>query len=317
MSASSLMSLLAKSTSSPEDLLNNDIIKHFTKIEDEEGNSKFVICHDGVIYPPIPSLLECLPRISTFKKKSDDVFICAYPYSGTHWMWEVTSMILRRKAERIGGVKEEMMLEVIPQPQLENIESPRVLNTHILPSVLPSDVISEGKIILMMRNPKDVAVSAYRQLTGSIYNTYEGSFSNFFNLFIKGQVFYGDYFKYHLSWLKAIQDKPNVLIVSYEEASQDLENVVSKIAKFLQVELEPDLCKDIADLCTFKKMKAEKKSENIGPLPTVLWKPNVSFYRTGKVATWKNWLTVSQSERLDERLDKELEDYANLIQFNI
>ncbi|GAB1610983.1 estrogen sulfotransferase-like [Argonauta hians] len=307
--SSSLISMLEEMSRNPKAMMNLEMLKSFTAIRDNEGNQEFAIKYNDMIYPPIPTLMECLPRIPTFQKRPDDTFICAYPYSGTHWLWEVASMVARKKAERITGVKEEMMLEVIPQSTLDNVESPRVLNTHILPSILPEDLLDNGRIIFVMRNPKDVVVSAFRQTTGAIYSSYKGTFANFFEMFIQGKVYYGDYFKYNLSWLTAVQGKPNVLVVSYEEASQDLEKVVTRISEFLQADLNPELCREITELCTFKRMKAEKLSENVGPIPVKLWKPNVSFYRTGKVATWKDWLTVTQSETLD-RLMTQFQDFS-------
>ena len=43
--------------------------------------------------------------------------------------------------------------------------SPRLLNSHLVTSCLPKQIVSKKiKIIHVLRNPKDVAVSAYHHL---------------------------------------------------------------------------------------------------------------------------------------------------------
>ena len=49
-------------------------------------------------------------------------------------------MLVNGKAETIPIHKEQTMLEVIPQSELEKIPSPRVLNSHLTLSVLPKQL---------------------------------------------------------------------------------------------------------------------------------------------------------------------------------
>ena len=59
--------------------------------------------------------------------------------------------------------KETAMLELISLEQIDALESPRILNTHHPPHLLPKDIKEnkKAKIVYIYRNPKDVAVSAY------------------------------------------------------------------------------------------------------------------------------------------------------------
>ena len=103
---------------------------------------------------------------------------------GTHWMWEVTSMVLKEKSERIKGVKEEYMLEFTPPENFEKISPPRLFNTHVQPQFLPETVLSQNKIIFIVRNPKDAVVSYYKHTFGMLCKEYNGTFPNFFEMFI-------------------------------------------------------------------------------------------------------------------------------------
>jgi hypothetical protein len=47
-------------------------------------------------------------------------------FVGTHWTWEIISMMIAGKAETIKRSKIENMLEAFPWEVMENLPSPRV-----------------------------------------------------------------------------------------------------------------------------------------------------------------------------------------------
>ncbi|XP_029634132.1 sulfotransferase 1E1-like [Octopus sinensis] len=291
---------------SPEEI-KAEIENSRSLVYDRDGNFTEFYYYKGIPLPGVPTIPSVISTIQNFPLRDDDIFICAYPTAGTHWIWEVTSMIVRGKAERIPNVKEEYMLDFIEFEKFESLESPRVLNSHFHPSFLPEKLLKDNKIIFVARNPKAVAVSYYRHTLGITETHYNGNFPSFFEMFMKGDVPTGDYFKYTKQWWPVIKDKPNALIVTYEDASEDLRKVVLTIAEFLGKKISDQLALEIADMCSFDKMKKEKKVVK-EDLLKVTFKENCSFYRSGKVSTWKEWLTVDQSEQLDSRIQSELID---------
>lgn len=108
-------------------------------------------------------------------------------FTGTHWFWEIICMLLNGKAMYLTGTKEQDMMEFIMPDVFEKRQSPRILNTHLRPKYLPEKMVKEGKIILVVRNPKDVIVSNYRQTYGLKVLGYEGSFPSFFESFLEGK----------------------------------------------------------------------------------------------------------------------------------
>ncbi|CAE1269336.1 unnamed protein product [Acanthosepion pharaonis] len=288
--------------------IRKEIEESLDKLYDRDGESCPILKYKGVNFPNIPTLPESLSQIHLFPAHKDDIFICAYPCCGTHWMWEVTSMLLKEKAERIQGVKEEFMIDFIPARKFSEISPPRLFNTHLQPHFLPETVLSQNKIIFVVRNPKDVVVSFYKHSYGMLLRQYNGTFPSYFEMFIEKKITFGDYFEYMNKWWQVIKDNPNCLVVSYEEASQNLLKTVNKIGHFLGKPPSPELAAGITELCTFDRMKKEKVSTMDNQNQDEFWKPNYSFYRKGKVATWKEWLTVAQSERIDARVKTELAD---------
>ena len=114
-------------------------------------------------------------------------FICFY-FSGTHWTFEIISMLLDGKAEISEIHKIFLMLCATPEEKLESFASPRILNTHVPFRMLPQQLKEKKtKTVVVLRNPKDVAVSFYYHYKGLNVHKYDGKFSDFLPLFMEGK----------------------------------------------------------------------------------------------------------------------------------
>lgn len=91
-------------------------------------------------------------------------------WTGTHWLWEITSMLRNEKAQYHGKEKTSAMLEFIPAEVLRSLPKPRIYNTHFTPQCLPKQVFNKKcKILFLQRNPKDVLVSLLSFLKGHTF----------------------------------------------------------------------------------------------------------------------------------------------------
>ena len=75
---------------------------------------------------------------------------------------------------------------------------------------------------------------------------YSGSFDEFFDHFLDGQVAYGDYWHNVLSWWSR-RAQPNVLFLTYEEMHLDLRGVVRRVARFLGKPVSEERVAAVAD----------------------------------------------------------------------
>lgn len=91
------------------------------------------------------------------------------PLSGSHWVWEIVGMLLRGEATYVKEGKESMFLEALDDlDTINQMASPRPLNTHVPFRWLPRRHIENGgRIVHVVRNPKDVAVSMFYHFKGS------------------------------------------------------------------------------------------------------------------------------------------------------
>ncbi|XP_060074342.1 sulfotransferase 1B1-like [Ylistrum balloti] len=273
------------------------------KLPYNDGSTLTVMDLDG-FYLTLASNLknqeEELLSMPDWQARDDDVMICTYPKSGTHMLWEIVCMLMTNKARRIPTSKSDYMMEVIPKASYDNFPSPRVLNTHMYFEYLPKDFAKRKcKIVYIMRNPKDVAVSFFNHHSNIISYNFSGTWGNYVPRYLKGDVDYGTWFDYTLKWEKFMADNPDypIFMTTFEDMKEDALREVNRLAKFLEVDRGQDFLKEVIDLCHFDRMKKEKNHmEVVGG-----WRGGTAaMYRKGEVGDWKNWFTVAQNELFDQ-----------------
>ena len=267
-------------------------------------------------------LLDQMVNVKSFEMRFDDVLICAFPKAGTNLVWEMTSMIQRGEPEYDKYFKVAAMLEWTPLSVLNSLSPPRVYNTHVYPSCFPGDILKKKiKIIHVMRHPKDIAVSHFYHMKQcnvffSDIPPYE-SFSEFLP-YVTGE--YGVYifvsiFRYLEEFEKFINEHPHmVLNLFFEEIKQNPVDVVRRVAEFLKADLAPGVIKQIAEKCSFVRMKETESSGNKQPIPELFAyigerekaklkeQGGVSVFRKGEPGDWKSHFTVAESEKFDKLL---------------
>ncbi|KAK3605554.1 hypothetical protein CHS0354_013195 [Potamilus streckersoni] len=268
----------------------------------------------GVIKSMIPggNIVEHIQNIRNLSARDDDVLICTYLKSGTHWIWEIVFMLRKGKAEYNTKIKETAMLEFLSKDQIEALESPRILNTHFPLHMLPKDLLEKKrKIIQVMRNPKDIVVSMYnhsKSMRIGVSRFYSGTFSDYLSLFYSLEgVAKGGWNKYVRDFEKFVKDNPDypILTLYFEDIKQDPKKEITKVAKFLDVSYTEELITAVTEKCEFENLKKANKEIKDDYISRNLGCNGKQFiYRKGTVGDWKNWFTVAQNELFDETFER-------------
>jgi hypothetical protein len=233
-----------------------------------------------------------------FVPRPDDIFIATYPRSGTTWM----QMILYQLATD-GNMDMAHIAQHCPWFErssrsaegFENLPSPRIFKTHLSYGKVPK---GPGRYIYIVRDGADVAVSYYNLYRN--YNQYKGTFEEFFEQFIRGKVHYGSWFDHVQAWRKH-RHKLNVLFLTYEQLTGNLEGCVRRIMAFCDLNVPEERIPVILERCSFAFMKQHENK--FDPALEMLWEGGTqlnSFLRVGQVGTGAAELSKAQRTRFDQ-----------------
>ncbi|XP_037372803.2 sulfotransferase 2B1 isoform X2 [Talpa occidentalis] len=260
---------------------------------------KGILFPSGLYTPESISFAE-----NTASVRDDDIFIITYPKSGTNWMIEILSLILKNgdpswiQSEPIWNRAPwcEVLLSAF---KILDSSGPRLMSSHLPIQLFTKSFFkSKAKVIYVARDPRDVLVSFYHYSKISGHLKDPGTPDQFLQRFLKGKVPFGSWFDHIKGWIQ-MQGKENFLFITYEELKQDLPGCLKRICQFLDRPLDEEALGSVIAHSTFEAMKANKMS-NYTLLPTSLLDHSQGkFLRKGVCGDWKNHFTVAQSEAFD------------------
>ncbi|XP_060080389.1 sulfotransferase 1C4-like [Ylistrum balloti] len=259
---------------------------------------------------------DVLDAVKGFSVRDDDVFIVTYPKAGTTWMQEILWLIMN-EGDFEGAHKKpvyfrspflEFKDDILNEVGLELAEpmpSPRVMKTHLQPSMIPRDIAQTNcKMILVFRNPKDLCVSYYHfYKSSSSVGNFKGTWTEFLEMFKAGHVDHGSWFDFTRLWWEQ-RDNPNLQLVFYEDMKKNLPEVIKTLCKFLNRPLDDTTIQKIAKHCEFKSMKENPMTNH---LDVYSIDSKISpLLRKGEVGDWMNYFTVAQDKEFDSFYSKTL-----------
>ncbi|CAN7940785.1 unnamed protein product [Ixodes hexagonus] len=293
--------------------------------------------------PPLPAYIEvdglrvcqgfdpeCVREALSFKPRAGDIFVVTYPKCGTHWAQQILQLIVHRGQSASNYFEFQMQtpfLEFTGTKILDAMPAPRLLKTHLTFERQPYH--KEAKYVYIARDVKDCCVSFYHHTRGLPgYRFKDGSFDDFFDLFVKGKTDFGDYFEHLLSWY-AHRNDPNVFFTTFEALKKDTRDIVLKMARFIGEEYakvledDPDILQQVLDKSSvaFMKQALDLQPEQVQKLveenpqlvPQSFRKmvleedgsPSpMKFIRKGVVGDWKVHFTPQHTRRMQARIEE-------------
>ncbi|XP_075035090.1 sulfotransferase 1B1-like [Mixophyes fleayi] len=257
-------------------------------------------------------------KVEKFHARPDDLLIATYPKAGTTWTQEIIDCIMNggdvEKTKRAPTHVRSPFLELCSPPPvpsgidiLEVTPSPRLVKTHLPYELVPKSFWEQKcKAIYVARNAKDNAVSYYYFDVMNKTQPEPGTWNEYVEKYLKGNVAWGSWFDNVLGWWKA-KDQHEILYMFYEDLKENPKREIRKLMKFLGKELSEDVVERIYRHTSFQTMK-ENPMANYSSVPSNILDHSLSpFMRKGEVGDWMNHFTVAQNEMFDEEYNRRME----------
>lgn len=185
----------------------------------------------------------------------------------------------------------------------------RALKTHLPYNLLPTEMLTgtEHKMIYIVRNPKDAAVSVFHHYK-NVHGFY-GTLTDKLEGVLKGEALYGSYFRHVDEFVRLSEVKDNLLLVRYEDMVTDIEPVIKKINDFLGIRMSDADVKRVANYVHFDQMKDRKSSnfQDFTEAASLKGSGEVSpfkFLRKGQKDSHKEEMPPEWIERYDQEMRK-------------
>jgi hypothetical protein len=180
--------------------------------------------------------------------------------------------------------------------KLLQISPPRILKSHEYFDP------RYRKVIYIVRDPRDIAVSYYYHLIKFRIIKQEVKINQFLNQFIEGKIDnFGSWEKNVGSWIGARKGDPDFLLLRYEDIINATEDALKKITIHLEIEVTDKSIVRAVELSSFDRMKKLEKIQSNEWKPTKKSNKNLQFVRKGPYGSWIKELSKEESERIERK----------------
>jgi aryl sulfotransferase len=261
-----------------------------------------------------------------FAFRPDDVVISTYAKCGTTWTQQIVGQLIfggdpdLRVSElspwldmRLPGEAEKFAL-------LDAQQHRRFIKTH-----LPLDAFRfqpEIKHIYIARDGRDIAWSMHNHAANFVPEFYdlinslpgrvgpalqrpEENVVDFYRRWLAedGHPFWSLWENVRTWW--QVRHHPNVLMLHFADMKRDLPGTITRIAKFLDIDLEPEVFARIVQLSSFAWMKAN--AEKVAPLGGQPFQGGAAtFINKGSNGRWHDLLSQHDVEAYEQKARAEL-----------
>ena len=177
----------------------------------------------------------------------DDTYLVSYPRSGNTWIrYLIANIVSPEKKWHLNNISE--VVPDIYENDITKYKRPRIIKSH------EPYQKEYPKVIYLYRDGRDLSISYYH-LYQTAYD-YTGSFTDFLNDMLSGNVYYGSWQEHIHSWMFRKHAIP-FLAVQYENLCEKPVHVMQEISNFIGLNTDEKLISAAITNSTFEKQKQD------------------------------------------------------------
>lgn len=221
----------------------------------------------------------------------DDTFLVSFPRSGNTWTRFLVCNLMNPDDPVTFAALESRIPEIydVPDHVLRRFPRPRIIKSH------ESFDPRYKKIVYIVRDPRDVAISYYDFQLKRRVITEDCSLEQFVPRFMESEFepktgCWGDHV---LSWLATRQGGDNFLLLRYEDMKQNTLEEAGKIAAFLGCDSSSARVARAVELSSADRMRRLEKDQSKQWKETRKTRQDKPFVRSAVAGGWKASLPES------------------------
>lgn len=226
-----------------------------------------------------------MDSILKFDIRSDDVFVCSLPKCGSSWTETIVWLLINGldyntiqtlkfaklmgdfentfnfpsvaeellKNDRSKLLTESVAYEMAWNQHYSNLQSPRIIKTHVAAYALPKDIWSKGtKVIYITRNLKDMVVSDYHMRRN--FYPMDVTMDDVVYGFINDTWVSSPRLDHILNFWK-LKHLPNVCFITYEDLVRNPLETIKMLCEFLGRSYTDEQLNGLIEFVSFENMK--------------------------------------------------------------
>lgn len=229
----------------------------------------------------------------------DDGFLVSYPRSGNTWTRFLIANLLFPDREVSFLNIDYLIPDVlnVNRRDLAKIPRPRLIKSHEYFDP------RYKKVIYIVRDPRDVAVSYYYFHLKQGFIRDECSLGDFVKRLVDGGVDpeYASWGEHVMSWLGTRGDQPGFMLLKYEEMRTNPAQELAKIATFLEIPSDMERVARAVQLSSADRMRELESRDENRWIGTRSKRKDIRFVRTATSGGWRSSLGAEDVAAIERR----------------
>lgn len=214
----------------------------------------------------------------------DDICVVSYPKSGGTWLRFLIGNLIRPETPVTFANIESAAPSIYHNPdhRLRQAPRPRVLKSH------ESFFSRHGRVIYIVRDPRDIAVSYYYYLVKFRELPQGYPMVEYVPRFMREDfdAKYGPWDDHVLSWIRMRQGDPQFLLLRYEDLLGNPKQGLERIASFIGVEVDERRVQQAIELSSADRMRKLEKKQSRTWSATSKSRQDMPFVRAATAGNW-------------------------------